>query len=63
MKGGEQWVKIGGSNFDVAQGSYDGAECSELVGLFILADIRKLEKLNPGICLKFVSFNPEDYEI
>ena len=46
---GQPWIKKGGNNFDVEQGSYDGAECSELVGLFILADISKLDKLNPGI--------------
>ena len=46
---GEIWVKKGESNFDVAQGSFDGAECAELVGLYILADIGKLERRNPGI--------------
>ena len=46
---GEAWIKRGSKNFDVAQGSFDGAECSELVGLFILADIRKIENLNSGI--------------
>ena len=46
---GEAWIKKGNTNFDVAQGSFDGAECSELVGLFILADIRKIENLNSGI--------------
>ena len=45
---GEAWIKKGDNNFDVAKGSYDGAECSELVGLFMLADIRKIENLNPG---------------
>ena len=33
----------------MAQGSYDGAECAELVGLFILAKIAKITRLNPGI--------------
>ena len=46
---GDQWVKKGGNNFDVAQGSYDGAECAELVELFILDEIRNLDKLDPGI--------------
>ena len=45
---GKPWVKKEG-NFDVAQGSFDGAECSELVGLYILEKIAKLDKLNPGI--------------
>ena len=40
---GKPWVKKGGSEFDVAQGSYDGAEACELVGLFILS---KLQNLN-----------------
>ena len=35
---GQIWVKKGVSNFDVAQGSFDGAECAELVSLYILAD-------------------------
>ena len=30
----ELWVKKGDSDFDVAQGSFDGAETCELVGLF-----------------------------
>ena len=42
-------MKKGGTNFDVSQGSYDGAECAELVGLFILDEIKNLDKLDPGI--------------
>ena len=30
------WIKKTQSDFDVTMGSYDGAECCELVGLFIL---------------------------
>ena len=52
---GEAWIKKGNTNFDVAQGSFDGAECSELVGLFILADIRKIENLNSGIYRDFLA--------
>ena len=34
---GEPWVKKGEKeNFDVAMGSYDGAEICELVGLYLL---------------------------
>ena len=45
---GKPWVKKGESEFDVAQGSYDGAEACELVGLFILSKLQAL-KLNVGI--------------
>ena len=41
-------LKKGGLEFDVGQGSYDGAEACELVGLYILS---KLEKLNINIGL------------
>ena len=46
---GLPWGKKGLSNFDVAQGSFDGAECAELVGLFILAKIAKIDRIDPGI--------------
>ena len=37
-------------NFDVAQGSFDGAECAELVGLYILNEVNKINyRLNAGI--------------
>ena len=50
LNDGEPWSKKGVSNFDIAQGSYDGAECAELVGLFLLADLEKLDpRLNIGI--------------
>ena len=48
FKNGEPWTKKGGSVFDVAQGSYDGAEACELVGLFILSKLEKL-KINVGL--------------
>ena len=41
---GAYWSKKG-SNFDNAQGSYDGAECCDLIGLYMLNEIKKL-KLN-----------------
>lgn len=34
------WVKSGGNLFDVTMGSYDGAEVCELVGLFLLNDLK-----------------------
>ena len=63
---GEPWGKKGGDNFDIAQGSYDGAECAELVGMFILADINSTDTLNPGIYrddfLAVTSANPQQTE-
>ena len=40
---GDPWAEKDTGRFDVAQGSYDGAEYLELVGLFMLS---KLEKVN-----------------
>ena len=42
------WVKKGGAEFDIAQGSYDGAEACELVGLYILSKLQELG-INVGI--------------
>ena len=42
------WVKKGNSNFDVGMGSYDSAECCELVGLLLLSKLQNL-KINLGI--------------
>ena len=50
FKDGTPWAKKGDSFFDIGQGSYDGAESCELVGLFILAELIKIDKrLNVGI--------------
>ena len=38
---GEFWTKKGETNFDVAQGSFDGAEGTDLVGLFMLSELEK----------------------
>ena len=47
---GDPWAKKGAGSFDIAQGSYDGAECSELVGLFMLSKLEKLDRrLSIGI--------------
>ena len=46
---GSTWVKKGEQNFDVAQGSFDGAETTDLVGLFILDKLKELEELNSGL--------------
>ena len=40
---GEFWTKKGDNNFDVAQGGFDSAEICDLVGLFLLSEIEKLE--------------------
>ena len=37
--GNEVWIKK--NNFDVAQGSYDGAEISELIGIYVLHKIKE----------------------
>ena len=33
-------------NFDVAQGSWDGAEVTDLVGLYLLSKMQHLEEMN-----------------
>ena len=42
------WVKKGESEFDITQGSYDGAEACELVGLYVLSKLQDLG-INVGI--------------
>ena len=49
FKDGTPWAKKGESFFDIGQGSYDGAETCELVGLFLLEELSKIERLNVGI--------------
>ena len=49
FKDGTPWAKKGDSFFDIGQGSYDGAETCELVGLFILDKLSKIQNLNVGI--------------
>ena len=39
---GTPWVKKGEKSFDVTMGSYDGAESSDLVGLFLLSQLKHL---------------------
>jgi len=45
---GEPWSKKEGGLFDVGMGFYDGAEICELVGLFILYELREIG-INLGI--------------
>ena len=42
FENGEPWVKQNNSNFDVTEGSYDGAEVCELVGLFLLDKLKNI---------------------
>ena len=37
------WTKKGNSNFNVGMGSNDGAECCDLVGLFLLSKLQNLK--------------------
>ena len=41
---GQPWEKKGNVNFDIAKGAYDGAECCELVGLYLLDKITEKGK-------------------
>ena len=41
---GNPWIKKNDSDFDVTMGSFDGAEACELIGLFILDKLKKLDK-------------------
>ena len=44
------WVKKNNPNFDIAMGAFDGAECCELVGLFMLHKMQNLiQKGNIGL--------------
>ena len=40
--GGTPWVKREGEEFDVTMGSFDGAETTDLVGLFLLHQLKHL---------------------
>ena len=46
---GQPWSKKGGDIFDVGMGFFDGAEVCEVIGLFMLEEIRKDLKINCGI--------------
>ena len=39
---GKPWAKKGGQVFDIGMGFFDGAECCEIVGLFLLAELKNL---------------------
>ena len=46
---GVPWLKKGASNFDIGQGSFDGAESAELVGLLLLSEVAKISRINVGL--------------
>ena len=49
--GKDIWVKKQNSKFDIAMGAYDGAECSEIVGLYLLNKIIFVDKIfSPDEC-------------
>ena len=46
---GSLWIKKGERNFDIAQGSWDGAEVTDLVGLYLLSKLQHLDEMNSGL--------------
>ena len=53
---GQPWAKKGGEVFDIGMGSFDGAECCEIVGLFLLEELSELGVLvgiyrDDGLCV------------
>ena len=43
----EVWVKKQDPDFDISMGSYDGAECSEICGLYLQYSISEVHKVLP----------------
>ena len=48
FKDGTPWTKKENVPFDVAMGAFDGSETCELIGLFLLKDLAKLN-INVGL--------------
>ena len=46
---GQTWTKQGETQFDVTMGSFDGAECTDLVGLYILSKLKQIPGLDLGL--------------
>ena len=67
FKDGAPWSKKGTTNFDVGQGSWDGAETCEIAGLYILSELSEIPRLNVGIyrddCLSETCASPRQTEI
>ena len=61
------WSKKGTTNFDVGQGSWDGAETCEIAGLYILSELSEIPRLNVGLyrddCLSETNASPRQTEI
>ena len=53
--GEECWVKEEGKDFDIRQGNFDGADCSNLVGLYMLHQVVEVHKVLPEEDLGFYS--------
>ena len=48
--GDTPWVKKGDKNFDVGMGAFDGAECCDLIGLFLLDQIsNRIKEIDSGL--------------
>ena len=48
--GDTPWVKKGEKNFDVGMGAFDGAECCDLIGLFLLDQItNRIKEIESGL--------------
>ena len=63
----EAWVKKENENFNVAMGSYDSAECSDLCGLYLLHQIKPAKlNINVGLyrddALAVTKLRPQQYE-
>ena len=43
------WAKKGENNFDVCMGAWDGAESTDLVGLYLLSQLEEIENFSPGL--------------
>ena len=54
--GDTPWVKKGENNFDVAMGAWDGAESTDLVGLFMLYEMRNLEADQILACTEMMDY-------
>ena len=49
---GQPWVKQSNESFDVTEGSYDGAEVCELVGLFLLMKLQNVVRNGSAGCYR-----------
>ena len=52
FEGGDPWVKQNNEHFDVTEGSYDGAEICELVGLYLLSKLQSIFKSGSVGCYR-----------